>query len=83
MAYDSHFIPGVEIPLPILGQRVRAVAFDDGRPVDHSRFSIIFNQVRRLAICTAHNIDGATIIPEGVIDQTISASIQRCPMNSR
>ena len=72
MPYDPEFIPGFAVPLPSLGQRIQAAAFNGGEPIDHTRFSIIFNEVRGFAVCTAHNIDGATIIPEGVIQRNNS-----------
>jgi endonuclease G len=67
MPYDALFIPGCVIDLPGLGNRIPPVAFDGGAPVDHSRFSIVFNQERGFAVYTAHNIDGADIIAEGEI----------------
>ena len=67
MGYDPNFITGIEIPLPTLGERTRQVAFNAGAPIEHTRFSIIFNQERGFAIATAHNIDGTSIIPEGEI----------------
>ena len=67
MPYDPNFIPGQEVSLPTLTNSVQSVAFNGGIPVSHTRFSIVFNQQRGFAIYTAHNIDGATIIPEGEI----------------
>lgn len=67
MSYNPAFIPDVEIPLPELGEALLPSAFDGGQPVEHERFSIIFNQDRGFAFVTAHNIDGATIIPAGQI----------------
>jgi endonuclease G len=67
VAYDSRFIPGIEIPLPLIGDRIRGTAFNGGLPIEHSRFSILFNQERGFAIATAHNIDGESIIEAGVI----------------
>ncbi len=69
MGFDSAFIPGFEVSLPNLTERVRSSAFNDGKPIHHSRFSIIFNKERGFASVTAHNIDGLTIIPEGEIDR--------------
>ncbi len=60
MGYDPEIIPGCNIQLPVLSEAVRAVALEQGEPVDHTRFSIIFNQTRKFAHVTAHNIDGAT-----------------------
>lgn len=67
MPYDPQFIAGCNIPLPTLAPRVQAVAFNGGLPVEHSRFSIIFNQERGFAVATAHNIDGGKLLPSGTI----------------
>jgi endonuclease G len=67
MGFDPDFIQGSEIPLPTLGERVKETAFNDGTPIDHTRFSIVFNIDRGFAVYTAHNIDGASVIPEGEI----------------
>jgi endonuclease G len=67
MAYDPHFIPGEDIELPVPGSRTLAVALDNGTPIEHTRFSIVFNEERGLALYTAHNIDGVSLIAEGVI----------------
>lgn len=60
MPYDPDFIPNCKVPLPTLTQRVRDQAFRAGEPLEHTRFSIIFNQVRGFATVTAHTIDGAS-----------------------
>jgi endonuclease G len=67
--YDEQFIPGRTIPLPSLAPSVQAAAFNGGVPIAHPRFSIIFNQDRGFAIATGHNIDGITMIAEGVIQR--------------
>lgn len=67
MAYDESFLGGDAVPVPVLSPRLLAAAFDGGSLVDHERFSLVLNRVRGLAIFTAHNIDGSTMIPEGVI----------------
>lgn len=67
MGFDQEFIPGVTIPLPSLATATAEVALDDGAPKEHTRFSIVLHRERGFAIYTAHNIDGATIIPEGII----------------
>lgn len=67
MAYDPAFIPGEVVPLPTLGSTAGSEAFANGTPIDHSRFSIVMHDSRGVAIFTAHNIDGATMIPEGDI----------------
>lgn len=67
MGYDKNFISGHEIAMPELGLRTKASAFNNGEPIHHTKYSIIFNQERGFAICTAHNIDGVSVIPEGEI----------------
>ncbi len=67
MPYDPDFIPGVHIPLPDMSDAVRGTAFNNGQPIERTRFSILFNQDRGFAFCTAHNINGADVIPEGRI----------------
>lgn len=67
MGYDPHFLGGDPVPLPTLSMRLAEQAHADGRPIDHERFSVIFHADRGLAICTAHTIDGATLLPEGLI----------------
>lgn len=67
MPYNPTFIAGFNIPLPSLIPRIQAVAFNGGLPIEHPRFSVIFNQERGFAIATGHNIDGNTIIPKGTI----------------
>lgn len=67
MPYDANFIPGITVNLPVLSNEVKAVAFKGGAPVGHTRFSVIFRQDRGFALCTAHNIDGVSLIPEGKI----------------
>ncbi|RMG82622.1 MAG: DNA/RNA non-specific endonuclease [Bacteroidetes bacterium] len=82
--YDPKFIPGFEVPMPQLSESLKARAFQNGEPVHHARFSIIFSRERHFAIATAHNIDGETLIPEGVFkrkdsfknDPDIPAEIQ-------
>lgn len=67
MGFDPNFIQDVEIPLPHLGDKTKASALDGGAPKVHTRVTLVFSVIRGLAIYTAHNIDGATVIPEGVI----------------
>jgi endonuclease G len=67
MPYDPEFIAGHEVSLPTLLPSLQGVAFNGGVPIGHTRFSVVFHQQRGFAIYTAHNIDGATIIDEGVI----------------
>lgn len=67
MGYDKDFIHGLEVPLPALGDRALQAACDLGKPVEHTRFTLVLNQERGFAIYTAHNLDGATLIPAGEI----------------
>jgi len=67
MGYDMLFIPDFEVPLPTLGVGLAALALNNGTPIEHTRFSLVFHRERGLAIYTAHNIDGALLIPEGKI----------------
>ena len=69
MGFNPTFFQGCLVQLPNLSDRVKATAFNGGIPIEHTRFSIIFNEERGFAIVTAHNIDGATIIPEGEIER--------------
>ena len=67
MGFDPKFLSECVIPLPELSAQVRETALNDGAAIEHSRFTLVFNEQRGFAIVTAHNIDGASIIPEGVI----------------
>lgn len=66
MPYDPNFIQGFTLPLPTLGTRTSQTAFNAGTPIEHTRFSLVFDQVRNFAIYTAHNIDGASILHPGI-----------------
>ncbi len=70
--YDPEFIPGCDLPLPELSSRLRPDTFNDAQPVEHTYFSLIFNASRGFAIVSAHNIDGATLLPEGAITRSDS-----------
>ncbi|MFT6023653.1 MAG: endonuclease G [Ascidiaceihabitans sp.] len=61
MGYDPDFISGHTIPLPVPGARVLRTAFQGGDYIHHSRYSLIFNQDRGFATCTAHNIEGDSL----------------------
>jgi len=67
MGYDPEFILGFDVPLPVLGPKAIKASFANGRVLDHSRFSLVLNQERGFAIYTAHNIDGARLLPRGSI----------------
>lgn len=67
MPYNPNFIDQFPVQLPLLSAENMLHAFDNGNPTHHSRYSFIFNEHRKLSLVTAHNIDGDTIIPEGII----------------
>lgn len=69
MPYDPNFIPGFEIPLPTLSPAVLASAFDGGQPIEHAKFSVVFNEQRGFATVTAHNVDGRSLIAAGLIER--------------
>ena len=69
MGYNPSFITGCKVPLPTLVERSRESAFLNGKPIHHTRFSILFNEELGFAIATAHNIDGTSIIPKGIIER--------------
>lgn len=63
--YDPDFLPGVTIAHPALTPQVIQQAFQGGVPIDHTNFSVVFNQVRGLAVYAAHNIDGDHFLADG------------------
>lgn len=67
MAYDPDFIPGTTIALPSLSTSTAADALGGGTPVDHNKFSVVFNAVRGFAVLSANNLDGNAMIPAGTI----------------
>lgn len=67
MPYDPDFIPGENIKIPEIGAHTKSSTLNNGTPIKHARYSIVFNEDRGFALLTAHNIDGASLIPEGVI----------------
>lgn len=68
--YDSTFIPGVEIPLPAMSERLtRQIApLRAGEPnaekgvLKYEHFSVVLNKSKRIAIYSATNIDGRTYL---------------------
>ncbi len=68
--YDPNFLPDCNIPLPTVNPLMSDQIFDNGNPVHHTRYSIIFNEARGFAACTAHNIDGNSMIPLGDIPRS-------------
>ena len=69
MAYDPNFIAGIVIPLPSLSPSTAADALDGGAPIDHTKFSVIFNAERGFAVLSANNLDGNELIDAGTIDR--------------
>lgn len=69
MGFDPTFIYGCEVLLPKLAERIRPLTFNDGELIDHTRFSIIFNQERGFAVLTAHNFDGSSLLAAGEIER--------------
>lgn len=61
MGFDSTFIDGCYVPLPDLVGDTLHGALEGGRVYDYTHFSIVMHQERRLAIYTAHNIDGKNL----------------------
>ncbi len=57
--YDENFLPGHTVPMPELSAELRRDAYNNGEPIHHTRFSIVFNRERKLAFYAAYNIDGA------------------------
>ena len=94
MPYDPDFIPMNTIPLPLLSAQTLASALNDGAPIEHEKFSIVFNADRGFAIVGASNVDGASMIEAGVIkrkgfrldpsaDRTIQVDNDRGYVNNR
>lgn len=84
--YDTQFLTDMAVPMP-MPMRARAEDVtpvpgrDDGR-LDYTHFSIVMSRTRRLAMFTALNIDGSTLVdvPRGrdhwQYDPRIDASLQ-------
>lgn len=60
--YDPDFLPEVTIPLPELLPSTLAQAYEGGVPIDHEHHSVVFNQMRGLAVYSAHNVDGDRLV---------------------
>ncbi|WP_199257411.1 DNA/RNA non-specific endonuclease [Paracoccus binzhouensis] len=78
--YEPGFIPGHIVPLPgtdalpwRLARNQLAAAGDDPHELRYHHFSILMNADRRLACCTAVNIDGARIRAVNRDDKTVIA----------
>ncbi len=62
MPYDPDFLGSVAVPLPALLPDTAAHAWNDGEPVHHTNYSLVFNQSRGLAVYTAANVDGDRMV---------------------
>jgi len=62
MPYDPDFISECTIALPIISDRLLPQAYNGASPVNHLRYTFVFNQTRLLSFYTAHNIDGSSLI---------------------
>lgn len=63
MPYDADFLGSVSVPLPTLLPGTAQHAWNNGAVVDHTNYSLVFNQARELAVYTAANIDGEHLVP--------------------
>lgn len=62
MPYDPDFLGAVSVPLPSLLPGTAQDAWNDGAPVDHTNYSLVFNRQRALAIYAAANVDGNQLV---------------------
>jgi len=62
MPYDPDFLGNVSVPLPTLLPGAARDAWNNGEVIDHTNYSLVFNQSRGLAVYTAANIDGGTLV---------------------
>jgi endonuclease G len=83
VAYDPNFIAGIPIELPTLSPSTAAGALNGGTPIEHEKFSVIFNEERGFAVLSANNLDGGDMIPAGtikrrsfVLDPDVDSTIQ-------
>lgn len=67
MSYNPSFLNDFIVPLPTLDGRLERVAYLNGTPIEHSRFSFVFHSQRDMAIYVAHHLDGDSLIEEGEI----------------
>lgn len=61
MGYDPNFIDGLDLPLPTPSDRVIDASHTGNAFIHHSRYSLLFNEERGFAFCTAHNLDGSSL----------------------
>ncbi|WP_204352666.1 DNA/RNA non-specific endonuclease [Salinicola halophilus] len=86
--YATDFLEGFDVPLPTpVGERIDEVTpipgRDDGR-LDYTHFSIVMSRPRRLAIFTALNLDGRSLVSvprsdNWRLDPRLDASLQAGP----
>lgn len=62
MGYDEKFISNYKIHLPRLGNNTLKDSLEKGNVFDYIHFSLVMNRIRRLAVYTAHNIDGKNLV---------------------
>lgn len=60
--YDPDFISAAHIPLPELLPGAVEQAYQAGLPVEHTHHSVVFNQLRGLAVYSAHNVLGDQLV---------------------
>jgi endonuclease G len=61
--YDPLFLgDGFNVPLPRLGDTLRASALYGGEVINYTYFSLVMHATRRVAIYTAHNVDAARMV---------------------
>ena len=63
MSYNINFLEDdrsnvFPVPLPKLHATLLEDSFNNGEVIEHTRFSLVFNKKRQLAIYVAYNIDG-------------------------
>lgn len=62
MGYNENFIEAFKIYLPRLKDKSLHDSLSKGKVFDYTHFSIVMNRIRKLAIYTAHNIDGKHLV---------------------
>ena len=79
MGYDENFLEGLQVMLPLPGKKVASQAYNNANYILHSRYSILFNQVRGFASCSAHNIDGKALRSSQLSDRKFKADPKITP----
>jgi endonuclease G len=60
--YNPDFLGSVSVPLPALLPGTLQDAWNNGAVIDHTNYSLVFNQARELAVYTAANIHGEHLV---------------------